>query len=69
MIKWLRKAAPIVGTKWFLRNGGNPFTRYVVTIVEVKQGWVQYKFEFGTLSELKIRVFRSFYKEINGQNP
>lgn len=61
MFDWLFATPPKVGSTWNLEPG-NPFDdKCKVTILEVKNGWVKYKFKWGSTSALTIRSFREIY--------
>lgn len=45
---------PIVGATYLLKPDGDPFDSGTKAVVlAVKEGWVQYRFEFNVLSDLK----------------
>lgn len=58
---------PVAGEQWRMTNLGpvNPFKGeqlFVVDVIEVRQGWVQYRFEgTRTFSERPIPYFKSIY--------
>lgn len=63
---WFKKP-PVKGEEYVLRDkAGDPFNRgkYTVTVVDVREGWVQYKFRYGTLDSMKIGMFNFIYIEM-----
>ena len=70
MFEWLREpVAPIeLGSVWSLQTDGNPFNKPVlVTVVDVKEGFVQYRYNENTWSDpssLSEKSFRSIYNKV-----
>lgn len=63
MIKWLLGTPPEVGSVWSFR-AENPFERFSVTVIDVREGWVKYESRTRIGSDtLSIRSFRASYKE------
>lgn len=59
---------PIVGAIYLLKPDGDPFgSSTKVVVLAVKEGWVQYHYDFQVLAEmkwtLKIETFNSVYKK------
>ncbi len=52
----------VVGDVW-LGEPNNPFDKSPVTIIEIKDGYVLYKYSTGGTATQKINAFKSLYKK------
>lgn len=67
MVKWLLATPPKIGSKWcFYDEIRSPWTEPTCFVVEIKNGWVRYKFSESStkLYFLPIRKFRFVYREL-----
>lgn len=51
---------PVVGERWVFDCGDDPFITTTVTVLEVKEKWVRYKFTI-IESSLPLRKFVAMY--------
>ena len=58
--------SPVPGEKWRLYNGGDPFPpKSLVTVLDVKDGWVRYKIGSGEMfgdERMKVSTFSEVYR-------
>jgi hypothetical protein len=57
-----RKPDPVIGSKWILATG-DPFDNIVIEVLEIRCGWVKYRFLTGpTTWTRKISSLKSLYE-------
>ncbi len=68
MFNWFKKkpkVEPQIGEKWtFINDEKNPFVRTIATIVDVKEGYVQYSFGGWDLWSKDIPMFTQIYTKL-----
>lgn len=64
MLNWLLATPPKLGSRWKKCYNRNPFSKYIIVVVNIKQGWVRFRDHNYLYDEASIRDFRYDYREI-----